>query len=281
MPRPQTIQIFLPDGSARSIKIAEITSKIVKAIQIPRNKIKTAEQREETSNAGVYFLFGESEETAKSKVYIGEAENCIKRIKQHLKREFWNVAILIISKTESLTKSHVKFLENHCVNQAKDIGRYEVENASNPTKSHITEQMEADIMDLFDDMKILLSTLGFPIFESLRRDIDKKGELICKGRDAIAYGEYTDDGLVVFKGSIANKEESATAGSWIIGMREKLLNSNILAKKGNVLEFISDHIFNSPSAAAGAVLARRANGWLEWKNNDGKTLDELERKEES
>lgn len=278
MPRPQTIQIFLPDGSARSIKIAEITSKIVKAIQIPRSKIKVAESREETSNAGVYFLFGESEETAKSKVYIGEAENCMRRLKQHFKKEFWNVAILVISKTESLTKSHVKFLENHCVNQAKEIGRYEVENASNPTKSHITEQMEADIMDLFEDMKILLSTLGYPIFESLRKAEDKKEELICKGRDALAFGEYTDDGLVVFKGSIANKKESATAGSWVIGMREKLIKSKILAEKGNVLEFISDYIFNSPSAAAVTVLARRANGWSEWKNKDGKTLDELERR---
>ena len=33
MQRPQTIQIFLPDGSPRGIKIAEITNRVVKALQ--------------------------------------------------------------------------------------------------------------------------------------------------------------------------------------------------------------------------------------------------------
>jgi hypothetical protein len=27
------------------------------------------------------------------------------------------------------------------------------------------------------------------------------------------------------------------------------------------------------------VLARRANGWIEWKYKDGKTLDEVKRKD--
>lgn len=277
MARAQTIQIFLPDGSARSIKIAEITSKIVKAVQIPRSKVKEAGLRDEVTGAGVYFLFGENQDLAKDRVYIGEAENCYKRLKQHLKLEFWNTAILIVSKTDSLTKSHIKFLENHCFNTAQEIGKYELENSSNPTKSHITEQMKADIMDLFDDMKVLLSTLGFPIFESLRKEKGQKADLICKGKNALAYGEYGEDGLVVFKGSRANLEETATAGSWIVGMREKLKTSKILIEKGNVLEFASDYQFNSPSAAAGAVLARRANGWIEWKDQEGSTLDKLER----
>jgi len=266
MARPLTIQIFLPDGSARGIKIAEITSKIVKAIQVPRNKINYAGDRDEVRNAGVYFLFGESDDSAKSIVYIGEAENCYKRLKQHLKKEFWNTAVLVISKTKSLTKSHIKFLENFCVNQAKNIGRYEVKNAAMPTKSHITEQMEADIMDLYDDMKVLLSTLGFPVFEKLRQDYNPDGDLICKGKDALAYGEYTDDGLVVFKGSKANKDETLTAGSWVIGMREKLIKNHILKADGEILIFESDYIFNSPSAAAATVLGRRANGWTEWKS---------------
>ncbi|GGZ88240.1 DUF4357 domain-containing protein [Algibacter mikhailovii] len=40
----------------------------------------------------------------------------------------------------------------------------------------------------------------------------------------------------------------------------------------------NDHIFNSPSAAAGTILARRANGWKEWKDKDGVSIDELKRK---
>ena len=49
---PRTIQFFLPDGNARSIRIAEVTSRIVQAIQIPRNKLSEAGKREETNNVG-------------------------------------------------------------------------------------------------------------------------------------------------------------------------------------------------------------------------------------
>ena len=36
--------------------------------------------------------------------------------------------------------------------------------------------------------------------------------------------------------------------------------------------------FTSPSSAAMFVLGGSTNGWVEWKNKDGKTLDELFRK---
>ncbi|PEY34810.1 hypothetical protein CN354_16230 [Bacillus cereus] len=61
-------------------------------------------------------------------------------------------------------------------------------------------------------------------------------------------------------------------------MREQLLNQGVLEQQKNVYVFTSDYFFSSPSAAAAAVLGRRANGWAEWKDEDGKTLDELERK---
>ena len=37
-------------------------------------------------------------------------------------------------------------------------------------------------------------------------------------------------------------------------------------------------LFSAPSTAAAVILAGKANGWIEWKNEEGKTLDELKRK---
>jgi hypothetical protein len=51
----KTIQIFLPDGNPRSIKIAEITSRTVQAVLIPRSKLEYAATRNELNNVGVYF----------------------------------------------------------------------------------------------------------------------------------------------------------------------------------------------------------------------------------
>jgi hypothetical protein len=279
MNKPKTIQIFLPDGSPRSIRIATITTSIGQASLIPRSKLKDASGRQEILLPGIYFLIGEQKENGKREVYIGEAEHCFKRITQHDtdEKEFWTTAIAFTSKTNNLNKAHVKYLEHYCCVRAKEINRCELVNSTSPTKSNVSEQDEADLMDFFDTLKILIGTLGYPIFEELRSG-DSKTELVCKGKEALAKGEYTDEGLLVYKGSTLNLELTKTAGSWVKGMRENLLESKVIAPHNNVYIFLEDHLFNSPSAAAAAVLARRANGWIEWKNKDGKTLDELKRK---
>ena len=41
----------------------------------------------------------------------------------------------------------------------------------------------------------------------------------------------------------------------------------------------SDKTFTSPSTAADFCLGRSANGWMEWKDKDGNTLDAVYRKQ--
>jgi hypothetical protein len=275
----KTIQIFLPDGNPRSIKIAEITSRTVQAILIPRTKLEDIFSREELNNVGVYILIGNPEEDVKPLVYIGEAENCKVRLKQHnASKEFWNYAIVIISKTQYFTKTHIKFLESFMYKEALRIGRYKIENNTVPTTPYVAEWMKSDLLDNFETIKFLVSTLGFPIFDEIKSS-QKKDLLYCKSKDANATGQFTDEGFLVLSGSKCNLKESATAGTWIVNMRKRLLESNILKIENNAMVFISDYLFGSPSAAAGAVLARRANGWIEWKYKNGKTLDQVKRKE--
>ncbi|ACB84388.1 GIY-YIG nuclease family protein [Natranaerobius thermophilus] len=275
---PKTIQIFLPDGSPSSIRIAEITSSIVKLVSVPRNKLDAADKRDELKNVGVYFLIGDDEEKAKPIVYIGEAEDCYKRLKQHNKnKDNWNNAVVAISKTNNFTKAHVKYLEYYCYVKAHEIGRWEIDNSNIPTKPFVPEPMEADLFDVYNTIKILLSTLGFPIFEEIPKS-KRKSVFVCKGKEAYAEGDYIDEGFVVYKGSKANLTETQSAGEWLINLRKQLIESGVLVKRDEIYEFSSNYIFSSPSAAAATVLARRANGWTEWKNKDGKTLDDVKRK---
>jgi hypothetical protein len=251
------------------------------AVLFPRNKLIEVGTREEIKKYGVYFLFGYNEEKAKPISYIGETEDCYERIKSHNKtKDFWNYAIAITSKSNTFTKSHVKYLEYLCIKNAKEVGRFDTENLATPAKPHITESMEADLLDNYETIKVLLATLGYPIFEELKKSSIKKKEILyCKGKGASAEGDMVDDGFVVFKGSTANKEETNTAGSWVIGMRQKLKESKILVEQKGIYIFTEDYLFGSPSAAAASILGRRANGWTEWKNKDGITIDKMYRGE--
>jgi len=275
----KTIQIFLPDGNPRSVKIAEITSRTVQGILIPRSKLEFISERNELKNVGVYFLVGGTDEGSKPVVYVGEAEECLIRLKQHNKgKDFWTVALVIISKTKYFTKTHIKYLEWYCHEAIKKANRFNLDNSSLPNCPYISESMEADLIDNFDTIKILVSTLGYPLFDQIEKP-EKKDILICKGKDAFAEGEYSEDGFVVFKGSKCNLTETNTAVTWIPNLRKKLIQDGILAQQSNVLIFTSDYIFSSPSAAAAVVLARSANGWTEWKYKDGKTLDFVKRQD--
>lgn len=278
--RGKTIQIFLTDGSPRGIKLAEITSNIELAVFIPRNQINEAGKRQEVTLPGIYFLFGESETSSKPVVYIGQSRDCLNRIKKHDQiKDFWNYAVLIVSKTKSFTQTHIEFLEELAVSKAIEANRYKIENGNNPRKFNVPETLEADLLDNFDTIKILLSTLGFPLYELLTNQSKKTAsQLFCKAKNAKAEGEYGDDGLVVFKGSTALADFAQTSNGGHLLLRKKLIENKVMEIQGNLCVFLEDYLFTSPSAAAAQIQGRNANGWVEWKDKNGKTLDELKRR---
>jgi hypothetical protein len=98
----KTIQIYLPTGEPRGIRIADITTRLVLAVLIPRSELATGKQRWELDHLGVYFLFGEDEDGAKPIVYIGQTEDARKRFDSHNKtKTFWKTAIFGVSKSQN------------------------------------------------------------------------------------------------------------------------------------------------------------------------------------
>lgn len=277
--KPQTIQIFLPDGNPRGVRIAEITNRTVKAILFPRTQFNYILTRSELSNVGFYFLFGETQ-TGKPLVYIGESEDCGVRLSQHHRnKDFWNYAVVIISKINAFTKAHVKFLEHISIKSIQEVNRWQLENGVSTSLPFLTESMEADMHDCFETTKILLSTLGFPLFDSISRANNEISENIykMKSREALADGNLIDEGFVVYKGSKAVKKTLPSCHKYIIDLRNKLINRGVLAMNENVYVFTEDHIFASPSTAGGVVSGRPTNGWITWRNTHGETLDKVKR----
>jgi len=276
--RPQTIQFFLPQGEPRGIRIAEITTRIVQAVFVPRSKLAEAGGREELGGVGVYFLFGQPEDAAKPIVYIGEAEDCYVRLKQHnAGKEFWQNAIAIVSKTNSFTKAHVRYLEWYCIAKAREVGRYALDNGNDSGQPFTTEPMRADLMDAYETLNVLTSSLGFPVVEP--RPAAKAAEVFyIKGRDAQGKGQMVEDGFTVLAGSRARKDLPQTAEKWLLNSRQELLSAKVLREEGNQLVFVEDYTYRSPSGAAMALLGRHVGGWTAWKSKSGKTLDELKRR---
>ena len=75
MPRPQTIQIYLPAGDPRRVRVAEITTCIVRVNELPRSQLTGFIRTPETQQVGVYLLNGELSEAGLPRVYIGQSGN--------------------------------------------------------------------------------------------------------------------------------------------------------------------------------------------------------------
>jgi predicted GIY-YIG superfamily endonuclease len=281
-PTPKTIQIFLPGGDPQGIRVAEITTRIVQVIEVPRSLLQDFLKMPESAQVAVYFLFGESEDGSGQKVYIGQTGDLRTRLVQHNKeKEFWERALVLISRTNSLTQTHALFLEWYCLQVARSAGRYTDENANSGSKPHTPAPLEADCMEIYETGHTLLATLGYPLFDPVvKRTGPSKGEDIfyCKSSSSNGRGMYTQEGFVVLKGSIGRRENvPSIVGTPGERLREKLLQSGVMRENGDKVVFERDHLFRSPSMAALALMGRSSNGWVDWKTKDGRTLDEVKR----
>lgn len=279
-PLGKTIQIYCPTGEPRGVRIAEITTRIIQAVVVPRAKLDEALGRAELGGVGLYFLFGESESGGLPFAYIGEAEDCCVRFKQHNKnKDFWNIAVAIVSRTGSFTKAHGKLLEWLAIDKANKAGRYQLDNGNAGGEPNVPEWMQADVAEVFETAEVLLNTLGFPIFEpAANRATDADAIFYCKRGGADARGVYNEEGFVVLKGSLARRATTSSSHDTIEPKREELVGSGVLASAKDGFRFERDMAFSSPSAAAAIVTGGSANGWVEWKNSKGLTLDEVYRK---
>lgn len=282
MPRPQTIQIFLPAGDPRGMRVAEITTRIVRVIEVPRSQLGEFTQTPEALQVGVYFLLGELSEAGLPRVYIGQSGSVGNRLVQHNQsKDFWNRALVVISLTNSLTQTHALFLEWFAIQQAIQAGRYSLENGNAGARPHTPAPLEADCHEIHETAAILMATLGQPIFEPLTNAPTLRGEkelFYCKGSGADGVGEYTTEGFVVLKGSRGRVDNVASIqGTSNQRFRDQLVTEGIMAADDGLLVFTRDHLFASPSMAAMALMGRSANGWVEWKNPQGKTLNEVKR----
>lgn len=270
------IQLFLLDGTPNGRWICELSNWTGKAYKIPRSYIKESEERDELTSPGVYFLFGKDENSNKSSIYIGEAENTISRLKQHIsQRDDWNEVIVFISKDTNLNKAHIKYLEHRFYTIAKANNRYQVSNPTVPTKSSISEAEVAELEEFIHNAKILVNVLGHKAFETYTdkdSHSNKTTIFTVSAGGGKAQGMPTSEGFVLLKGSAIHEK---AAGSLNINVKRKIDKS----RESKMIidnELQEDMLFSSSSAAAAFAAGYSISGPQQWKLENGKTLKEFE-----
>lgn len=280
----KSIELFLVNGTADSLIIAELSNWNGKAIKIPRIEVSSC-NRDDITQAGVYFLFCKEDDGSDS-VYIGEAENVKDRLVQHLRdyqsekeKYYWSTAVVFIGR--DLNKALIRYLENRFVEIARVSKRYLVL-TKNTYRNTVMKESQIAVMEEFvDNVKILINALGYKVLEpfaqvdSLTATVDDELLYITSGL-VNATGKVTAEGFVVFAGATLNEKMSVRSlSAGMQNQRKKLFDSS----KVNNLVTTEDILFSSSSAAADFILGYSVSGPKTWKTKDGRTLKELEDKQ--
>lgn len=305
----KTIQIFLPDGNPEGVKVAQEMESLLVATLIPRKRVSDINNRDYIDQYGVYYLIGEDDEGNKA-VYIGHSDNCLRRVRQHHidpSKDFWQEAIIINSKREDHWNSlHTTYLEAKSIQEIKqnslDAESYRLINSRDEQiqERFIDESNLSRLQQNFVLIELLLSTLGYPLFTSLMpsknsqvtalsqdsvaSQVNEDLLFYCVAKNANGKGRYSDKGFIVYKDSIANAIHADSFQRYSQGslkllhlLREEGVLVQYTAADKNSFIFTKNYLFNTPSAASNIILGRSSNGWMEWKTEDGKTLDDIYR----
>ena len=292
--RGKRINLFLIDGDSRGRIKCTLANWTGVAYKIPRTELDKCKDREDLKQSGVYFLFGNSDETGKGVVYIGQAgarkngEGILYRLLEHKRnqeKDYWTEAIIFTTSNNSFGPTEISYLENRFCNMAINSKRYDVKNENDPNLGNITEEKESEMEEFIDNAIVIMGTLGHKLFEPITNSGSDNQEAFLQtdsGERRLhlirsiknvctveANGAQTTEGFVVFKGSKIAPQDDETIPS-VIKERRK---SASIDDKGILLE---DLLFTSPSYAAMFVIGKSANGLTSWKTENGKTLKALE-----
>lgn len=294
----KSIRIHLKDGTVTGIKFGEIVNQTIQSISCSRLRIAELRDYSVAKRPGVYFLFGQDEETGDSKTYIGEAENVYDRLQSHItNKDFWNEVIFFASKDENLTKSHVKYLESRLIQIATSTKRYKIENANQSQPSSLPPADKDCMEEFLIYIKLLMGVLGHKLLEDINIITPKNEDqtpltattennqiistasnlkLFLSVSNLKASALQTDEGIVVLTGSEAAKEFTSLNHGYQ-ELRERLITNGNLSIVNDKYIFQYNTLFSAASPAAAIIVGYNVNGTQVWKDKTGKTLKEIEK----
>lgn len=291
--RSKNINMFLMDGEVTGKIKCTLSNWTGVIYKIPRIQLGDLKSRDEMKQSGIYFLFGRDEDKQKDVTYIGQAttrkngEGVLLRIQEHTRdthADYFNDVIILTTQNNSFGPTEISYLENKFTQLAKEAGRYIVKNGNDPNPGNVTEEKESELDEIVENTLMIIGTLGYRVFVPMTKEVSQdltdnhstylylKRKTKKSNKVIEATCERTTEGFVVLEGSQVEIKDSPYLPASLKEMRQNLIASRVI--QDGVLR--EKQLFSSPSYAATFLLGMQTNGRTDWKDQDGRTLKELE-----
>lgn len=142
-------------------------------------------------------------------------------------------------------------------------------------KNTVMKESQTAVMEEFiENVKVLISILGYKALVPAPQATDDTIYLYFKGSGGSAKGFVSSEGFTVLKDSVISDHivpSLETRGKTYFNLRNKLETDGTIVDR----TFIKNYEFSAPSAASAVVLGHTSNGNIDWKTKDGTKLKDL------
>ena len=264
MPQAKTINLLLNDGTLNGVISMEDSSwNKGELYSAPRESVDNLVSTEACSRYGVYLLLSED------MVYVGQASDLSKRIKQHIiGKAWWERVVILTTSDDSLNRADLDYIESILIAKASSVGRLDCENKNMGNKQKLSRFREVEMQQYLEEALFLLELIGITVFkESPKKSKAQSGATLISSvvnstesqrairekKEAIQF--LVDSGLSILKNVNYASRQEKKEEFWI-NPNIKALESdwNLILNNQYTNEIIVLHI------PAGSFVMKNVNG---------------------
>ncbi|PLS29524.1 GIY-YIG nuclease family protein [Bifidobacterium parmae] len=276
MIRLTTMTMQLIDMESDGIRICRVEGESLVTVVVPHDKLADARKLPQLPARGVYYLLDEDHGVL-SRVYAGQTIQGLLRLDGHKsKKDFWNKAVMFLDEDWNLDRDVLDSLEAKAIAYVRSQGSYETDNLETPNP-RLSPYKEQRVENLHAGILFRMKVLGYDLDRKETAQIMTSTLFHTRKNGVRASGRYDKDTgrFLVLAGSEVELGRRVIKNQGAIEARARLFGDRTGREK-----LADDVEFASPSAAAVFVLGGSQNGWTEWVNDHGQTLDYVYRSKE-
>lgn len=172
MAKAKTINLLLNDGTLKGVISMEDSSwNKGELYSAPRDSVEDLISIDVCSRYGVYLLLSED------MVYIGQASDLAKRIKQHIiGKSWWERVVILTTSDDSLTRADLDYIEAFLISKASSVGRLDCDNKNMGNKQKLSKFREVEMEQYLEEALFLLELIGINVFKEPTKIVGTRGE---------------------------------------------------------------------------------------------------------
>lgn len=288
--QPLTVHINIPDGNANGVWIVDRDPDWKGFVVVcPQACFETARLMKQFNQPGVYILYKQGlPGNPFPKIYIGHADPIKERLNNHYanpKKDWWEKVFICIGDSGGkLNRAHMQYLESRMIQMAKLANLCDhSENIVMPKLPGFSTQDVQIVDDFLPKLLFVLHVLGLNIFVTPPdsgngtpgESTTKLFFLNSKRMAAKGYQNAAEFVVLANSEAVLQIVPYALAGRIDI-FRKSLESQGVLKAENGRLKFTKNYSFSSPSAAAAVIIGGEADGRRQWKDEQGKSIKDLE-----